>query len=349
MLPQAFSRALTSGTTITMGTTASGGATPTIQNTVLRQLGAIQANNAQSQATAFQQVTAGTNVTGQITYVTGTTSLQGNCYACAPTKVAAVPVPQFNFCPTGAGNPCETVALCPTPATPNDPYSCKAYHSTSICGGATGLNFSGNTGWKNCRNSATTDANGFVNITGTVFVNDSSCDLVDSSGRTKLRITGTFVCYGVYNINGCTVTAPCGDVVFIIWFGNNFIFNAQNGDPAIISGGALLTGSTTCNTAGSAGTITIKGLVVALDNTANPSIAVPASSPGYCVHGSSALPVTISGALYVGRVNASSKGDGFDSTSVTYDPSIFYPGLPTALVTPTQPFVLLPISWAPAK
>ena len=110
-----------------------------------------------------------------------------------------------------------------------------------------------------------------------------------------------------------------------------------------------MSGSTTCNTPGSVGTITIKGLVVVLAKTINPSTGVPASSPGYCVHGSTALPVTITGAMYVGRVNASSKGDGFDSTSLTYDPSIFFQGLPTALVTPTQPFTVLPISWAPAK
>lgn len=353
VLPQAFSKALVSGTDVTMASTTAGGATPTITNTVLRQLGTIHANNSNNEATAFRQFTAGTNVTGQITFVTGTATLLGNCYACAPTKVAAkIPVPAFNFCPSATT--CTTLSACPSPAGPNDPYSCKAFHSTSPCPGVqTHMNFATQAIFDSCVAAVTLDAQGFANFTGTVFVNEVHFFLPDKSSPLKFRFTGTLVTYNASS-SGCSATAPCGDIEWQNWTtsGNNIIINAQNREPAVISGGSWVTGNLNCTTSLSPGKLTITGLAIVLANSTDPSVtAIPTTVLGYCVHGATTTPVTITGALYAGRVHGVTNGSpfGFDSNSLTYDPSVFYQGLPTALVTPTSPFVLLPISWSSAK
>ena len=354
VLPQAFSKALTSGTVVTMGNTSANGAVPTISNTVLRQLGAIQANNAQTEASAFKEANASTTVTGQVTYVTGTTTINGTCIACSPAKVATVPVPHFNVCPSATT--CTTQSACPSPSGPNDPYSCKAFNSASPCPVAIGgpqdnMNFATQAIFDSCVAKAPLDAQGFVNFTGTVFVNEVHFFLPDKSSPLKFRFTGTLVTYNSSS-SGCSATAPCGDIIWVNWVsaGNNIIINATKGEPAALSGGQWLTGNGTCGTTLSPGTLTITGLVVVLANSTDPSVtSIPTGNPGYCVHGSSTIPVTIDGAVYAGRVFASSKGDGFDSNSLTYDPSIFFPGLPSAMVAPTAPFVMLPLSWSSAK
>ncbi len=355
VLPQVFSKPLVSGTVVVVSnTTGANGAEPTIQNTVLRQLGAVHANNAQNEAAAFQQITAGTLVTGQVTYVTGTTTLAPLCIACAPAKIPSIPVPAFNFCPSATT--CTTLSACPSPATPNDPYSCKAFHSPSPCPSVqANNNFATQTLFDKCVTATgVADAQGFVNFTGTVFVNESTFFIPDKSSQLKFRFTGSLVTYNA-TAAGCSATAPCGDLVWVNWVstGNKIIFNAQNGEPAILAGGNTIVNNgsgNSCNTNLSPGIVTINGLVVVLAHTTNPAVTAPLD-PGYCIHGSSTIPVTIKGALYTGRVNGTTSGSnhGFDTNSLTYDPSIFYPGLPSALVTPTAPFVLLPISWSSGK
>jgi len=135
---------------------------------------------------------------------------------------------------------------------------------------------------------------------------------------------------------------PCGD----IYFGTMTVtVNAQKGEPAIMVGGNIFGGTPTfpnptCNAptgaiSGGGGpsppAVTIKGLVYTLANTANPATAGSQATYGWCVGAGAAgtvNAVVINGALVANAVYE------YMGTSITWDPSIFYSGLPSGLVNP---------------
>ncbi|HLW48951.1 MAG TPA: PilX N-terminal domain-containing pilus assembly protein [bacterium] len=316
VLPQAFSKPAFSNTTVS--TAAAAGITPTIQNTVLRQLGAIHGNNALSAATSVT-VAAGTEGVGQITAGSGTISAAGTCIACAPaTNQAQIPFPSFNFAQ----------------------YSTMASANTSPCPlvQANTL-FTSQGNFDACISAVTPDLSGFRTITGVWFMNaKKGLVLPNVASEQNLRLNGTLVVYDSSQGN-CRATTPCGDLQLGTVVGQNQItITAQNGEPAIMVGGSIsLAGAT------APGTITVNGLVYILAGTTNPVSAAP-SNPGYQATGAAGAPVTING-MVVGQLIGT-----FDSSLLNYDPSSFFAGLPSGLTTPlTPPFVLLPISWTSGR
>jgi hypothetical protein len=315
VLPQAFSKAAVSNTSLT--TVAVAGITPTIQNTVLRQLGAIHANNATGAGTSVT-VAAGTEGIGQVTAGSGTISTPGICVACAPaTNQAQVPFPSLNFAH----------------------YSTLASANTSPCP-LVQVNtlFTSQGNFDACINAVTPDLSGFRTITGVWFMNArKGLVLPNVASEQNLRLNGTLVVYKD-NQGNCRATTPCGDLQLGTVAGQNQItITSQNGEPAIMVGGSIYP------TGGASGTITVNGLVYVLAGTTNPASSAPAA-PAYQATGSAAAPITINGILVSQLI------DHFDSNSLNYDPSSFFPGLPSGLATPlSPPFVLLPISWTSGR
>lgn len=312
VLPQAFSKAVLSNTTVTScaaTTCDTGGYTPTVSNTVLRQLGAIHANNLVTATTAVNLV-VNTQVTGQVTAsrgnVTPTTSPGATCIACAPaTNQPVIPFPSFNF------------THYQTLATANGTnFASQAAFDTYV----TGLPASG----------------GFRTISGIVFVNTSgSLTLPNVAAEQNLNINGTLIVWA---------TGPFGDLNMNSALTHNITITAQNGEPAVILGGEAFFSGT------SSGTLTVNGLFYILAYSNNPVTKAP-GCPGYDLPGTTAAPVTIKGMLVGQNLGGTTcPSGGMDSNSLTYDPSSFFAGLPSGLVTPTSPpFVVLPISWSSGK
>ncbi len=315
VLPQAFSKALVSNTSVT--TAAVSGIMPTVQNTVLRQLGTIHANNLRSAATSVT-LAAGTQAIGTVTATSGTVTLAGLCIACRTTPPApTIPFPSFNF------------ATYTTLAT-NNVSPCPAVQANTL--------FTSQANFDSCISAVTADASGRRTINGVWLVNAVSLKLPNVGAEKLLTLNGTLIAYNT-TASGCTAASPCGDITFVsLGVGQSIILTAQNGEPAVMTGGQILiTGST------SPGTVAITGLVYILANTANPVTLTP-FPPGFNLAGSATAPVTLTGML-VGQIIGQ-----FNSNSLRYDPSSFFPGLPSGLVTPTSPpFTLLPISWSSGK
>lgn len=327
VLPQAFSKPMVSDTIVSIGSANANGATPTVQDTVLRQLGTVHANNPNGESpSVFQDV--GTTITGRVTASGGTgtnatITLNGTCIACAPQDNAAViPFPTFIWA--------HYITLAQA-----NPSPCPAVQANTL--------FATQAAFDLCVAAIVPDAQGFRSLTGIIFVNARTLSLPNTAAEQLLRINGTFAVYN-QTAGPCRPDpVVCGNLVFRrMATPNNLIFTAQNGEPALMVGGHLLNGNN-CNTALSTGAITITGLVYILAETTD-AVANQPNDPGYCVHGSTATPVTLTGALVANRITGP-----FDSNSLTYDPSIFFGGLPSGLNTPTGPFVVLPISWSSAK
>lgn len=309
VLPKAFSKAMLSNTTVSTCaalTCDAGGYTPVVTNNVLRQLGAIHANNLKAAGVAVSLV-AGTEAVGQITASSGGVTPTGWCIACnAQTNQPQIPFPQFN------------IAHYQTLATANGTnFASQAAFDTYV----SGLPVSGV----------------FRTINGIVFVNTSgSLTLPNVAAEQNLRINGTLIVWA---------TGPFGDLNMNSALAHNITITAQNGEPAVILGGeAFFTGT-------SSGTLTVNGLFYILAYSNNPVTTVP-GCPGYDLPGTTAAPVTIKGMLVGQNLGGSTcPAGGMDSNSLTYDPSSFFAGLPSGLLTPTSlnPFVLLPISWSSAK
>jgi hypothetical protein len=317
VLPQAFSKAAVSNTTLT--TVAVGGITPTIQNTVLRQLGTVHGNNALAAATSIT-VAGGTEGIGQVTAASGAISTPGVCIACAPaTNQAQVPFPVLNF------------TRYSTLASAN-PSPCPLVQANTL--------FTSQANFDACVTAVVPDVSGFRTISGVWFTNAKKLQLPSVAAEQNLRLNGTLAVYTATQ-GGCSAAAPCGDLNLTTIVGQNQItITAQNGEPAVmIGGGVNVTGGANTRP----GTITISGLVYVLANTANPAGAAP-GAPGYEATGSAAAPVTINGLLVSQLIG------NFDSNMLNYDPSSFFAGLPSGLVTPlSPPFVLLPISWTSGR
>jgi len=318
VLPQAFAKALLSNTVVTVFT-AGTGSTPTVQNTVLRQLGAIHANNLNAEDPAVTVLGVGTTVINQVTTTQMTINIDPavTCIACAPDATQpTIPFPTFNWAS----------------------YQTRAQ--------AAGTFFTSQGTFDAYVAARPTDPQGFRTLSGIVFVQAPILILPRTPAERKLKILGTLVVYQTsgFAINGlrfiaCSVATPCGDLVlnglaFPLGL-NNLVFTGQNGDPAIMTGGGVLS-------LGFPGPLSITGLVYLLANTADPT-QNPPSEPGYLVLGAPTAPVTIRGAVVGQRVNA------FDSDSLVYDPSVFFPGLPSGLNATGGPSVLLPLSWSSAK
>jgi len=194
-----------------------------------------------------------------------------------------------------------------------------------------------------------------------LFVNDSQVLLdaptfsadVPGCNVNNLTINGTLAVYTVTNPppagnNGglpagetCRAgppLTPCGDLEFE---NMTVTVNAQKGEPAIMVAGSIF-GSTPgsfpgpqCNAptgavAGQAG-VTIKGLVYALANTADPTNAASPATYGWCVGAGAAGSVNavqVNGALVANAVYE------YMGTNIVWDPSIFYQGLPSGLINP---------------
>lgn len=321
VLPQAFSKAIVSNTTLT--TAAVAGITPSIQDTVLRQLGTIHANNLRSAATSIT-LAAGTQAVGQVTASSGTINLAGICIACASANnVATIPFPSFNFTTystLATNNPSPCPCPCPPGIQNNTLFTTEA-------------NFD------NCITAITADASGYRTINGVWFANFQTLTLPNVASEKLLKVYGTIV-VSLTSGGACNATTPCGDLKLVSQSGSaqNITITSRNGEPAVMLGGSLFTSG-----AASAGTVTINGLVYILANTTAPVTSAP-FPPGYSVIGSSSTPVTING-MVLGQILST-----VNSNAITYDPSSFFPGLPTGLVTPTSPpFVPLPISWSSSK
>ncbi len=313
VLPQAFSKALVSNTTVK--TSAVSGIEPTVTDTVLRQLGTIHASNLRSATTAVT-LAAGTAAVGQITASsgTGTITISGQCIACASANnLPTIPFPTFNF----------------------STYTTLATNNTSPCPGVqSNTLFTTQSNFDSCISAVTADASGRRTINGVWFMNAVSLKLPSVGAEKVLTLNGTLIVYNT-TAKGCSATSPCGDITFqSLGTGQSIILTATNGEPAVMTGGDILIAGST-----SPGTVTITGLVYVLANTTDPVTIAP-FAPGFSLAGSATAPVTITGMLVVQIIG------NFNSNSLTYDPSSFFPGLPSGLVTPTAPFVMLPLSWS---
>ncbi len=342
VLPQAFSKPLVSNTVVIMNTLGANGAEPTVGDTVLRQLGAIHANNipvtGKSPATTAVSEGTGTEIINQVTASQGTgnnatITLSGNCIACQPADNAPViPFPTFNW------NTYITLAQGNSPPAP-----C-ASGGPGFTTGDVGMFFPSEKAFHTCTN-ALTPVGGVITLTGVIFVNDSTLTLPSNTNEANLTINGTLAVYST-TASQCTTLHVCGNLIFAVpakGATQRLVFTARGGEPAIMTGGGIVTGAANCNATASPGTITITGLTYILSGTSDVTAAVP-PSPGYCLNGSSTTPVTLTGMLVSNVIGQG--GAGFSSNSLTYDPSSFFPGLPSGLVTPTAPFVLLPLSWS---
>ena len=206
VLPQAFTKAVLSNTTVSTcaaATCDTGGYTPTVSNTVLRQLGAIHANNAVTATTAVNLV-ANTQTVGQITArrgnVTPTTSPMGTCVACAlATNQPTIPFPSFDF------------THYQTQATSNGTFfTTQGAFDTYVA-------------------ALVTDTSGFRTINGTVFVNTSGqLVLANTTAEQKLRINGSLIVWA---------TGPFGDLSLGSHQPYTIVITSQNGEPAVILGG----------------------------------------------------------------------------------------------------------------
>lgn len=320
VVPQAFSKAALSNTTLSTcaaATCDTGGYTPAVTNNVLRQLGTLHANNVVTATTAIS-LAAATTVTGGVTARNGTITTAGICIACAAaTNQPKIPFPLFDY------THYITMAQ-------NNPSPCGAHANP-------GTLFTTQAEFDTCVGAMVTDTSGFRNFTGTVFINSTSTiNIPNTAAEQKLKINGSFFIWG---------TGPFGDFN-LNWARNPFtlVFTSQNGEPALVTGGQMFeTGAAT------SGSLTINGLVYVLDYTNNP-VAAPAC-PGFDLPGSSTNIITIKGLLLGQNLGCSGTPGGLDTNVLTYDPSSFFGGLPSGLLTPTNltPFVLLPISWSSAK
>jgi len=328
VLPKAFSKAMVSNTVLTISNSST---TPTVQNTVLRQLGTIHANNLLGESPSVSIIGSGTTVTGQVTASSGTVTIDpaATCVACTPANtLPTIPFPTFNW------NTYITLAQ-------NNPNYPGPSHSPCPAVNPTGTYFTSQAAFDTCVAAITPDAQGFRTIRGVVFFNAPSLDgnpffLPNAAAGQVLRIIGTLAVY--FAGGGCSVTQPCGDIEWDppVVGTNNLVFTAQGGEPAIMAAGSFSTPN------GPPGPISITGLVYLLANTTDPTVNAPAD-PGYAFDGGTPTTVTITGTLVGQRLNA------FSSNSLTYDPSIFFAGLPSGLNTPAAPFVLLPFSWSSGR
>lgn len=324
VLPQAFSKAMVSDTTITTANAQGGQPNPAIANTVLRQLGTIHANNVLAAGTAVTLQGTGGADTGQVTASQGTITIAAgtSCYGCAPaTNQAVIPFPSMNF----AGY-CNTASAAGTLFTTQASFNTYVTNHTS--GGVATLG------------SPSAPVVIFVEV-GTGF---------QMQGAASIQIYGTFIVYVQGNTAGecnfSAAVAPSGNLGFNMNSSAlSVTFTAVNNEPAIMVGGSIFTNRNSCTTPNAEPTITVRGLVYVMDDTTNPATTAPASPGGVCLYGSGGGGglATFTGAI----VSNSLAYTNFDS--LTYDPSIFFQGLPSGLNSPGPPFVLLPISWTSGK
>jgi len=323
VLPQAFTKALLSDTTIIAGDTNST-ANTTITNTALRQLGTIHANNVRAASPAVTiQNNSGTNVvsvTGQITASQQSISLGAGtiCTACATaTDQAVIPFPSFNF-----ATYCNRASGAGTLFTSQTAFN--TYVTSKTSGGVATL--------------------GSPSAPVMLFVTNGFN--FQPQGSTPITIYGTLIVYSQGNGTTCTFnagTAPSGDMQFNMTAGTPFTITAENGEPALMVGGSVWVNRSNCNPR-PAPAITITGIIYNMANTSNPTVTAPSGS-GLCVYGSNSG----GGPMHVTGTIISNFSDHVDIDSLTYDPSIFFGGLPSALNPPGPPFVLLPISWSSNK
>lgn len=328
VLPQAFSKAMLSTTTIsTAGATNNSTAATVTTNTVLRQLGTIHANNVRAAATAVTvQNTGGgssglvVSTTGQITASQGAISIAGasSCIACAPaTNQPVIPFPTFNFA---------------------------AYCNQAS---AAGTLFTSQTAWNTyvtARTSGGVATLGSPSAPVMLFVTDFTN--FQPNGSAAINIYGTLILYSHGNGATCTMGTgnPSGD--FQISNGtitHTLTITAENGEPALMVGGSVWVARSNCSPR-PAPAITITGIVYDLANTDNAAVTAP-SGDGLCVFGSNSG----GGAIHFTGAIVGNAANNNDFNSLTYDPSIFFGGLPSALNSPGPPYVLLPISWSSAR
>jgi hypothetical protein len=321
ILPEAFSKALLSDTDIVVGDTNSS-ANTTITNTVLRQLGTMHANNvlAASPAVTLQNGSGTVAATGQITASQGTISLGAgtDCTACAPaTNQAVIPFPTFNF-----ATYCNRAAAAGTLFTSQGAFN--SYVTAHTAGGVATL--------------------GSPAAPVMLFVLGGGFNFSPDRNGTPITIYGTLIDYDVGSGTTCTFGegSPDGDIQFKN-NGSSFTIQAENGEPALIVGGSVYSQRNNCKPR-SAPPVSVTGLVDILSNTSDPAVTGP-SGDGLCLYGSNGG----GGAIRFDGVMLAtvSEHDNFDA--LTYDPSIFYGGLPSALNPPGPPFVVLPISWTSGK
>lgn len=310
VLPQAFSKAALSNTMITINNVS--GANPTVQNTVLRQLGTVHANNVNAEVTSVLIQNPGTTTIGQVTASQGTVTIDpaSTCIACNPqTNQPVIPFPLFNW------QSYITLAQ-------NNPSPCPGINPNTL--------FPSQATFDSCVASLPADALGFRTLTGTIFLNFSPLTLPNIPQESPLRVNGTLAVYTETQV-GCSIATPCGDLIFS---GGNLIFTAQTCEPAVMTGGVV---GQTFNTA-----VAITGMFYILANTISPTVNLPVD-PSYALAGSPGLPATITGLLIGQRLNL------FSSNALSYDPSTFFSCLPSGLNPPAGPFVLLPVSWSSGR
>jgi hypothetical protein len=323
VLPQAFTKALLSDTTVVAGD-ANNVANTTITNTVLRQLGTIHANNVLAGPTAvtLQNGSGTVSATGQITASRGAISIGPgtDCTACATaTNQAVIPFPSFNF-----ATYCSRASAAGTLFTSNAAFT--AYVDSNTVGGTATLG------------SPSSPVTLFVDLNGGNFQ-------PGGSSTPNIVIYGSLIVYS-HGGTGCSFSAnstPAGDVQLNRSSLASLTITSENAEPALAVGGGVWVDRNNCRPR-AAPPITINGFIYALANTDNPAVTAPSGS-GLCVYGSDGG----GGAMHVnGEILGNvANDDNFDS--LTYDPSIFYAGLPSALNPPGPPFVVLPISWTSGK
>jgi PilX N-terminal len=320
VLPQAFSKPLVSDTVVTISDTNSV-ANTTVSNTVLRQLGTVHANNvgAASPAVTVQNGNGIVTVTGQITASQQSISIASGplCTACAPaTNQAVIPFPAFNF-----ATYCNRASAAGTLFTSQTAFD--NYVTNNTAGGVATL--------------------GSPNAPVDLFVEISTgFDLDESS---PVQVYGTLIVYTQGNSSGsCTFSSsssPAGDLVFNQ--SGAFSVQAENGEPALMVGGNIWNQKNNCKPR-AAPPITINGLIYILSGTTNPAVTA-VSGPGICVYGSD----NGGGAVKFTGAMVTNVASDVNFDALTYDPSIFFEGLPSGLISPGPPYVLLPISWTSGK